>query len=205
MPERAARPNQLVNATLGVCARDLERREFDAVRRLHRSHPDRVNRPAKASTKLCVARDQGLRTIVDSPPASIRAWAHRLLALEAANKSASDTDRHNLLRVFGKLRIALTQFVGADGFTALIRRALALARREVPSLQTAKVTPEGRLEGIEENAADAKYDSEATIAITAHLLALLVTFINEPLTLRLMSDLWRDEADRTTTESEDLK
>jgi hypothetical protein len=31
MPERAARPNQLVNATLGVCARDLERRKFDAV------------------------------------------------------------------------------------------------------------------------------------------------------------------------------
>jgi hypothetical protein len=32
MPERAARQNQLVNATLGVCARDLERREFDTVR-----------------------------------------------------------------------------------------------------------------------------------------------------------------------------
>jgi hypothetical protein len=31
MPERAARPNQLVNATLRVCARDLERRALDAV------------------------------------------------------------------------------------------------------------------------------------------------------------------------------
>ena len=140
-----------------------------------------------------------------SPPASIRAWVHRLLALEAANKSASDTDRYDLLRVFEKLRIALTQFVGADGFTTLMRRALALARTEVPSLQTAKVTPEGRLEGIEENGADAKNNSEAAIAITAHLLALLVTFVGEPLTLRMIRDVWPDDLDRTTTEYEDLK
>jgi hypothetical protein len=141
---------------------------------------------------------------MDSPSASIRACAHRLLALEAANKSASDTDRHELLRVFEKLRIALTQFVGADGFTALMRRALALARAEVPSLQPAKITPEGRLEGIEEHAADAKNDAEAATAITAHLLALLVTFIGEPLTLRLMRDVWPDESGPTTTESEEL-
>ena len=99
---------------------------------------------------------------------------------------------------------ALTQFIGADGFTALMRRALALARTEVPSLQTAKVTPEGLLEGIEEHGADAKTDSEAAIAITANLLALLVAFIGEPLTLRLMRDVWPDEPNRTTIESEDF-
>ena len=43
-----------------------------------------------------------------------------------------------MLRVFERLRISLTQFIGADGFTALMRRSLALARSEVPSLQTAK-------------------------------------------------------------------
>jgi hypothetical protein len=140
---------------------------------------------------------------MDSPPASIRAWAQRLLALEAANKSASETDPHEFLRVFEKLRSALTQFVGADGFTALMRRALALARKEVPSLQTAKVTPEGRLEGIEEHATGATKHAEAATAITAHLLALLVTFIGEPLTLRLLRDVWPDESHRTTIESED--
>ena len=141
---------------------------------------------------------------MDSPSVSIRAWAQRLLASEAASKSASDTDRLDLLRVSEKLRIALTQFVGPDGFTALMRRALALGRTEVPSLQTVRVTPEGRLEGIEEHFADVKNDSEAAIAITAHLLALLVTFIGEPLALRLMRDVWPDESNRTTGESEDF-
>jgi hypothetical protein len=143
--------------------------------------------------------------MMDSPPQSIRSWAQRLLALEAANKSVSDTDQHELLQVFEKLRIALTQFVGADGFTALMRRALALARKEVPSLQNAKVTPEGRLEGIDESAADAKNGSEAATAVIANLLALLVTFLGEPLTLRLMGDAWPDVFRRTTAESEDLK
>ncbi len=142
---------------------------------------------------------------MDSPPASIRSWAHRLLASEAANKSVSGTDQHELLRVFEKLRIALTHFVGADGFTALMRRALALARKEVPSLQNAKLTPEGRLEGIDESAADTKNGSEAATAVIAHLLALFVTFVGEPLTLRLMGDVWPDVFNRTTAESEDLK
>src|SRR5579871_1322563 len=111
---------------------------------------------------------------MDSPPAWIRAWAQRLVASEAANKSASDA-APELPRFFEKLRSALTQFFGADGFTALMRRALALARKEVASLETAKVTPEGRLEVMEDHRAGTNY-AEAATAITAHLLALLVTF-----------------------------
>lgn len=140
---------------------------------------------------------------MESAPASIRAWAQRLLALEAANKSASDADLESA-RVFEKLRASLTRFVGPDGFTALMRRALALARAEVPSLRTARVIPEGRVEGIEEQV-EGKNDVEAATAITANLLALLVTFIGESLTLRLVRDLWPDDPDRTTKESEDLK
>ena len=140
---------------------------------------------------------------MDSPSASIRAWAQRLLAMETANKPISDADGHEMLRVLEKLRVSLTQFVGADGFTALLRRALALARSDFPSLQTAKVTPDGRLEGIEEPI-DAKKDVEAATAITAHLLGLLVTFIGEPLTLRLMRDVWPDESSPTIVESEDF-
>jgi hypothetical protein len=142
---------------------------------------------------------------MDSPSAAMRAWAKRLLASEAANKSGSDPDGRESVRVFEKLRVSLTRFVGPDGFTALMRRALALARAEAPSLQNAKVTADGRLEGIEEQTVDAQNNVEAAIAMTAHLLALLVTFIGEPLTLRLMRDVWPDEPNRTTTESEDLK
>ena len=34
--------------------------------------------------------------------------------------------------------------------------------------------------------------AEAAVAITAHLLGLLVTFIGEPLTLRLVREAWPD-------------
>jgi hypothetical protein len=111
-------------------------------------------------------------------------------------------DGNEVLRVFEKLRGALRQFVGADGFTSLVRRALVLARADAPSLQTVKVTADGRLEGIGESAVDAS-DVEAATAITAHLLGLLVTFIGEPLTLRLLRDVWPDEASRTIVEPED--
>lgn len=130
---------------------------------------------------------------MSTPPASIRDLARRLLALEAASPSATDAHVHDLVRVCEKLRITLTRFAGADGFTALLRRALALAQADVPSLQTVKVTANGRLEGIEEFAAAVgNAGVEATTAITAHLLGLLATFIGEALMLRLVRQAWPD-------------
>jgi len=131
--------------------------------------------------------------------ASIQAWARQLLAAETANQSASDTRGSEVVRVCETLRVSLTQFVGAAGFTALLRRALALARVDVPSLQAAKITAGGHLEGLEEVGANAKTDTEAAIAITAHLLGLLVTFIGEPLTLSLMRDSFPDTPGPDTT------
>ena len=140
---------------------------------------------------------------MNTPSASIRAWAQRLLAAEAANQSASHAHAHEVVRICEKLRISLSQFVGADGFAALLRRALALARTDVSSLETVKVTADGRLEGIEEVAANANEDVDAAIAITAHLLALLVTFIGESLTLRLMRETFADVSGRMIVEPED--
>jgi hypothetical protein len=129
---------------------------------------------------------------MNAPTPLIRAWAQRLLAAEAANQSVSDTQVHEVVRVSEKLRIYLTRFVGADGFTALLRRALALARVDVPSLETVKVTSDGLLEGIEGFAADGETGVEAATSITAHLLGLLVTFIGESLTLRVVREAWPD-------------
>jgi hypothetical protein len=142
---------------------------------------------------------------MEIPSPSIRAWAQRLLAVEAENRSASEAHGYAVVRVCETLRISLTEFVGADGFTALLRRALALARVDVPSLKTAKVTADGRLEGIGEFAADARTDVEAAIAITARLLGLLVTFIGESLTLRLMRNAFPESSDRMIVESKDFQ
>ena len=129
---------------------------------------------------------------MSTPSASIRDWARQLLAVETAAQSASEAQAQEAVRVSEKLRISMTRFIGADGFTALLRRALALARADVPSLQNVKVTADGRLEGMKELAADARTGVEAATAVTEHLLELLVIFIDEPLTIRLMREAWPD-------------
>ena len=129
---------------------------------------------------------------MDTPSASVRKLAQRLLALEAASKG-DGAHAHGAVLVCQKLRRSLTRFAGADGFTSLLRRSLALARAEVPLLDDVTLTPDGCLEGIEQLDANAPNGStEASVAITAHLLGLLVTFVGEPLMLRLVRDAWPD-------------
>ncbi len=125
---------------------------------------------------------------MDTPSPSIRDLARRLLA---DSQSAADSHAQEAVLVNEKLRIILTQFAGADGFAALLRRALVLARAEAPALQGATVNADGRLEGLEQLAAmQGSVASAAAVAITAHLLGLLVTFIGEGLTLRLVRQAW---------------
>ena len=119
----------------------------------------------------------------------MRDIARRLLA---ASQTVSDPHVPEAVLVSDRLRASLTRFAGADGFTSLLRRALALARAEVPSLQSVKVGADGRLEGFELLAAQTGMDVAAAAAITAHLLGLLVTFIGEPLTLALVREAWPD-------------
>ncbi len=119
--------------------------------------------------------------------------ARRLLALEAASARAPDSHAHEAVLVCEKLRISLTRFAGADGFISLLRRALALARAEVPAARNLALKADCSLEGLERIAADSgAAAAEVAVAITAHLLGLLVTFIGEPLTLRLLREAWPD-------------
>jgi hypothetical protein len=152
-------------------------------------------------TSIDLKIEEVLLEPVNSSSPSIRVWAERLLAVEAANPSGPVAGPE-VVRVCERLRVSLAQFVGADGFTALLRRALALARVEVPSLQTARVTSDGRLEGIEEAGGEAGSDAEAAITITAHFLGLLVTFVGQSLARRLMRKAFPDTSEMT--KSEDL-
>lgn len=133
---------------------------------------------------------------MDTPSPSTRDLARRLLAAEAANQSAADPRVHEAVRVCERLRVSLTRFAGVDGFTALLRRALALARAEVPALHGVTEKADGSLEGLDKVAADAGNSGvgggDAAVAITAHLLGLLVTFVGEPLTVRLARAAWPD-------------
>jgi len=111
--------------------------------------------------------------------------------LEATSESAgSDARSHEAVRVCEKLRISLTRFAGADGFASLLRRAVALARAEVPSLDQVRIERDCSIEGLEELGRND--GTEAAAALTAHLLGLLVTFVGQALTLRLVREGWPD-------------
>lgn len=131
---------------------------------------------------------------MDTPSPPIRDLARRLLAVEAARQSAADARVPEAVRVCEKLRISISRFAGVDGFTALLRRALVLAQAEVPALKGSTWQPDGSMEGLEKFVAEAGNSGvragDAAVAITAHLLGLLVTFIGESLTVRLACEAW---------------
>lgn len=124
-----------------------------------------------------------------TPSESIRDLATRLLAAESAARAREDP--HEAVIVFEKLGVSMIRFAGADGFTSLARRSLAMAAQDLPLLNGITVAPGGHVEGLKEmTAADADGGADAAQALTVHLLWLLVTFIGEPITLRLVRESW---------------
>jgi hypothetical protein len=124
---------------------------------------------------------------------SMREQAQRLLVAEANSHGLADLPSDAAVRVCEKLRISLTRFAGKDGFTSLLKRALSLARAEVPSLNAVEVKSDGSLGGFETLIPTSSSEvPEAAIAIIAHLLGLLVTFVGKSLTLRLLRETWSD-------------
>ena len=122
----------------------------------------------------------------------MRGLARRLLAIELASQTAAGPHVHEVVRVCEKLQISVTRFAGSDGFASLLRRALALARAGNPSLQAVKLKPDGTLDGCESLTIATDGEPEAAVAIIAHLLGLLETFVGEPFTLRLVRQAWPD-------------
>ena len=130
---------------------------------------------------------------MDSPPPSLRNLAQHLLSLEAGTGTDAAQVHEAAVRVCERLRVSLTRFAGLEGFAALLRRALALARAEAPSLGALTIKPDGSLEGLEALLRDTRNGGpEAAVVIISHLLGLLVTFVGEPLTLRLVREAWPD-------------
>ncbi len=134
---------------------------------------------------------------METLPSPLRDLARRMLA---ASQTGSDPHIPIAGIVIERLRVSLTKLAGAEGFASLLRRALALARVDVPSLKGITVGADGHLLGMEavgsgagaERGGANREAEEAAVAITAHLLGLLVTFVGEPITLRLVRESWPD-------------
>jgi hypothetical protein len=138
---------------------------------------------------------------MNNPPHGLRDLVRRLIAFETARAGTSNADAPAAVRVLDKLKLPLSKLAGPAGFHSLLSRALALAKVEDASLSPVRVGASGALEGF---AGDGRGPDAGTAGedggavVVAHLLALLVTLIGEPLAMRLVRDAWPDtRADET--------
>lgn len=121
---------------------------------------------------------------MNSATPAIQDLAQRLIALEAMCDAGSVAGRSEAVRVCERLRDPLAKFLGIDGYRSLMARALSMAKAEVPSLDPVQVQLDGSLDGI------CPKDADAAAGVLVHLLGLLVTFVGERMTLRLVLDAW---------------
>lgn len=122
--------------------------------------------------------------------------ARRLLAYETVAGESSEPMESAVLRVYEKLRRHLSALAGVAGFQSLASRVLTLAKLDAPRLSAVQVTADGRLEGLGEldPKTDREQAEEGEAIFIARLLGLLLTFIGEALTLRLVQEIWPDAA-----------
>lgn len=139
-----------------------------------RTHSERVKRPRNVTMS-----EFGTNS-------NTREIAERLLSYEAGKDIRSGADALPAVHVCQKLIFPLSKLVGETGSRALLARALTLAKREAEVLSPVKVTDEGALEEW-----NGETESASTLLV-GHLLGLVVTFLGEDLTLRLLHDVWPD-------------
>jgi len=122
----------------------------------------------------------------------MRNLARCLIAYEAPEIRSFETEIPAGFPVCEKLRLHLATFMGKTGFHTLLARSLVLSIEEVPWLGAARARADDSLEGLEELRAqiDPEEFSEGELVVAAQLLGLLVAFIGEKLTLRLVREVW---------------
>lgn len=119
-------------------------------------------------------------------------FAARLIAYETNGNKSSETKIPVACLASEKLRPHLATLLGRVGFSTLLARTIALSVASFPWLRAVHVKADGSLEGFEELGAQVDPDEfvEGCVVLLSHLLGLLVAFIGEDLTLRLVRDAW---------------
>ena len=123
-----------------------------------------------------------------TPP--LRNFAIRLMACEQVGQSPSGPKLTAGFYVCEKLHLRLAKF--HTGFHALLTRALALAAAEVSWLRAVHIKADGSLVGLEAPQAQQDADEllEGGVVLLAQLLGLMVLFVGEVLTVRLVREVW---------------
>jgi hypothetical protein len=118
-----------------------------------------------------------------------RDLAQRLIACEGAAGQTSEPMEFAAFRVCETLRGPVCALAGVAGFRSLLSRALALARAEVPILSVLRVAADGSLQGLDELGQKIDKDQvrQGGVILIAQLIGLLLTFIGETMTSRLLT------------------
>ena len=109
-------------------------------------------------------------------------------SLQRSRRPASELQAPTGVLVNDSLRLSLTRLAGAEGYASLLRRSLSLTLAAMPVLQGAKIRADGRVHGLEEVFKDDVMWQEAAVAVTTQLLELLVIFLGESLTRRVVRE-----------------
>jgi hypothetical protein len=122
----------------------------------------------------------------------MRQFAKRLSVFERRADTASETTVPPAFQVCEKLRVHLGTFMGVTGFRELVSCALPRAQAEIAWLREVHLKTDGALEGVQELNAKRNLDElfEGGVVLVAQLLGLLVAFIGETLTLRIVREVW---------------
>ena len=137
----------------------------------------------------------------------------RLLTLEATEGQQQEGQQQEAMTaaaesVLDKLRVHLSNRIGQEGFRVLLARALTLATAQFPHLSAVRVAADGSLVGLRRAVGADLHDLQKTpdngaqqnnvgqqeavagvTALMAHLLGLLIAFIGEDLTLRVLGSV----------------
>lgn len=132
------------------------------------------------------------KSIKENSLDDLAAIVQRVIAGELQADNSPDTAGRAAFRVCGKLRQPLSSLIGVVGFRSLFSRALTLAKEEVPWLEGITIRADGIIEFSQDMDAQLaeKEAARGGSALITQLLGLLIVFIGEALTLRLVHNLW---------------
>jgi hypothetical protein len=119
-------------------------------------------------------------------------FTSHLIAHATRGEKAAKRNRVVAFRVCEKLRPRLAALVGESGFRTLLMRALVLAQPHAPSLRAVVLEPDGsfKYSGERHMRLAPKELAEGGVILVAELLSLLIAFIGEDMTIRMVRDVW---------------
>jgi hypothetical protein len=136
--------------------------------------------------------------------AALRRLALKVVAQDGARAASAESIAAAALRAYNDLARVAAPLIGQGGVDSLTGRALHVAQREYPWLVQAREPDQAEGPFAQVVASLKQQDpavaTEAAGAVFATLMGLLVTFIGEPLTARLLRKAWPDAYSSSTRE-----